>query len=260
MVSVHGYSWLLAAITADMVFLGMLDAPHAALHIAGLRTAEVVIGTASAIILAYLVGSAGAEPASVQLPGWSSLLDRHWRAVEHAAHAAFVVMAVPLAWALLDLPSLSQSAITVAAVMAVPISPDGDVHDEALINRGMHRLAGCLLGGIISLVCLALSITTFVLWLAILGGGVWLAAQLQNSKLGIGYVGTQAAVVFICMLVQGSGPPDALIPGISRLVGISGGLCMLLIASGANAIFRSYSGRPRNSWRCSNSTPKRSSR
>jgi hypothetical protein len=53
----------------------------------------------------------------------------------------------------------------------------------------------------------------------------------QGSRRGVGYVGTQGAMVFISTLVQGSGPPTSILPGIDRFAGIGGGLLILLMVS-----------------------------
>jgi uncharacterized membrane protein YccC len=97
------------------------------------------------------------------------------------------------------------------------------------MQRGIHRILGCLLGGIAGLACLALSVQSFGLWLLMLTAGVWAAAHVQGSTRGIGYVGTQAAVVFITTLVQDWGPPSSIFPGIERLAGIAGGLVILFV-------------------------------
>jgi uncharacterized membrane protein YccC len=230
-ISAYGYAWLLGAVTADMVFLSALAAPYSAPQVASYRTAEVVVGTLSAICVAYLFGPSGPKAATATESGWGGLFDHRWPELRHAIHAGLVVMIVPFAWAWLDLPDFSQSAITVAAVVAVPVAPDDATRHRALVARGLHRITGCFLGGILGLLCLALSITNLALWLGLLGCGIWLAAHLQSSRRGIGYVGTQAAVVFICMLIQGSGPPGSFVPGVSRLAGIAGGLVILMIAS-----------------------------
>jgi uncharacterized membrane protein YccC len=92
----------------------------------------------------------------------------------------------------------------------------------------MHRIIGCLSGGLAGLVCLALSIDDVLPWLVLLTGGTWIAAHVQASTRGISYVGTQGAVVFILTLVQGPGPPTNILPGIERIAGITGGLVILL--------------------------------
>ena len=79
--------------------------------------------------------------------------------------------------------------------------------------------------------CLALDVTSFPWWLAMIGGGVWVGMHVQIGKHGVGYVGTQAAFVFIVTLIQGAAPPDSIMPGVDRFAGITGGLGILLIVS-----------------------------
>jgi uncharacterized membrane protein YccC len=141
-------------------------------------------------------------------------------------------MMVPLVWRWLELPSLSQTAITVAAVMALPaLSNDAMADQQKIAERAVHRILGCLFGGVVGLSCLALSVESFLPWLLLLTAGIWIAAHVQASRLGVGYIGSQAAVVFILTLVQGRGPPLSILPGIERFAGITGGLLILLAIS-----------------------------
>jgi uncharacterized membrane protein YccC len=198
------------------------------------RTAEVVIGTLCAMLLARLVGpDADAVPVSPMpeslMPFWADLLGEQWPAVQHALRAGFGVMLVPLVWGWLDLPSLSQAAVTVAAVMAMPaLSSDPEADQRKVTERAIHRILGCLVWGLAGLACLALSVESFLPWMLMLTVGIWIAAHVQASERGIGYVGTQGAVVFISTLVQGPGPPTSILPGVERFAGITGGLLILL--------------------------------
>jgi uncharacterized membrane protein YgaE (UPF0421/DUF939 family) len=229
LVSPRGYAWLLGAVTIDMVLLAGLADPLSTLNVACSRTAEVTIGTLSAIIVAVLLAPR-AEPAPPPVaPGWSDLLGAQWPAVQHALRAGIGVTMVPLAWNWMELPSLSQTAITVAAVMAVPaLSNDAAKDRGKIVGRALHRILGCLLGGVAGMACL---IEDFMPWLFALTAGIWIAAHLQGSQRGIGYVGTQGAVVFISTLIQGLGPPASILPGIERFAGIAGGLAILLVVS-----------------------------
>jgi uncharacterized membrane protein YccC len=232
-VSRHGYAWLLGAVTAAMVLLAALGDPLSALDVACNRSAEVTIGTVAAILVALILApDAEDTPVRAPAPGWSDLLGAQWPSVEHALRAGIGVMLVPLVWSWLELPNVSQTAITVAAVMAVP-APSGDemANRQKIIERAIHRFLGCLLGGIAGLACLALSIESFLPWLLMLSAGIWIAAHVQGSRRGIGYVGTQGAVVFISTLVQGFGPPTDISQGIERFAGITGGLLILLLVS-----------------------------
>ncbi len=84
-----------------------------------------------------------------------------------------------------------------------------------------------------------LSIESFLPWLLMLMAGLWISAHVQASRRGIGYVGTQGAVVFISTLVQGWGPPASIAPGLDRFAGITGGLLILLAVSWLTAPSRS---------------------
>src|SRR6185312_7750182 len=140
------------------------------------------------------------------------------------------LMLVPLVWSFFDLPSLSQMAITIAAVMAVP-SFTGDIQldSRVVIQRAVQRMMGCFLGGLAALAVLLISIQQLLPWLATIAAWIWICGHIQGSRRGVGYVGTQAAIVFILTLVQGFRPPESILPGIERLAGMAGGLTILLL-------------------------------
>jgi uncharacterized membrane protein YccC len=231
-VSSHGYAWLLGAITANMVLLATLGDPATTLTVACNRVAEVTIGTAAAVLVSLLFSPEADAALAKPAPGWGDVFGAQWPSTQHALRAGASVMLVPWIWNWLALPSLSQTAITVAAVMAVPaISQDEAENRHKLTARAIHRLLGCLFGGVAGLVLLAFSFESFVPWLVSLGIGIWLCAHLQNSTRDIGYVGIQAAVVLILTLVQGAGPPSAIAGGLERFAGITGGLLILLVVA-----------------------------
>lgn len=239
LVSPHGYAWLLGAVTVDMVLLAALADPNSTLVVACNRVAEVTVGTVAALLVSILLArDAAASSVPASRPGWGDLFGAQWPAVRHALHAGFGVMLVPWIWNWLDLPSLSQTAVTVAAVMSVQsLSDDEAVNRQQVMTRGAHRIFGCFIGGAAGLVALAMSFESFLPWLVTLAAGIWLCAHVQNSARGIGYVGTQAAVVFIIMMIQQWGPPTELAAGIERFVGITGGLLVLTAASLAGSLW-----------------------
>ena len=232
LVSPHGYAWLFFGITTNLVLLSSLTAPLSALNLAVYRVAEVGVGTITAILVAICIAPDDPAPAAPPAPGWTDLLGRNWQAVLHAFRAAITIMLLPLIWSWLDLTSFSQMAITVAAVMAVPsLSADPNETARMVTQRALHRLLGCFLGGAAALGVLALSITEFLPWLAVLGAGVWLCGHIQASTRGIGYVGAQAGIVYIITLVQSWAPPDSITPGIDRFAGMTAGLTILLFVT-----------------------------
>ncbi|VTZ48916.1 conserved membrane hypothetical protein [Methylocella tundrae] len=230
--SPHGYAWLLGSITFNLIVLTSLTAPAGTFHFAAYRVIEVVIGVFAAVLLAFLLEPRDGGPEPAKPPGWRAVFGAHWPAALHALRSGVTVMLIPPVWAWFELPSLSQMAITIAAVMAVP-APSDTARDPGriMVVRAIHRLIGCSFGGLIALVCLALPLTQFLPWLMTLCAGVWVGSHVQASPRAIGYVGTQAAIVFIMTLVQGFGAPTSIWPGLERLGGIFFGLLLLLAVS-----------------------------
>jgi uncharacterized membrane protein YccC len=230
-VSPHGYAWLFTAITTNLVILMSLNHPLEAFHLAVYRVAEVLVGSAVAVLIASLMAPDGPPPIP-SAPGWTDLLGARWPAVLHGVRSGITVALVPIVWSWFELTEVSQMAISVAAVMAVPILSDHPVNQGRLIvTRALHRMIGCFFGGVAALAALAIPLTDVLPWIAVLSAGVYIGTYVQQSARGIGYIGTQAGLVFIITLVQGFGPPSTIWPGIDRLGGMMGGLAILLIVS-----------------------------
>ena len=173
-VSPHGLAWLFLTITAILVLLMSLNDPQLAFEIACNRVLEVAVGVVSAIITARLLQDWHAEPPPVA-PGWRHLLGAQWPAVLHGLRSAIAVVAVMLVWVLFDLPEVTEMAITVAVVMSAPVVAGTKLDTRhAVAQRSIFRFIGCLLGGVLALGCLALDVTSFPWWLAMLGAGVWI--------------------------------------------------------------------------------------
>lgn len=231
-VSPHGYAWLFTAVTFDLILLMSLDQPVLAFDLAYYRTTEVIIGSLTAVVAALLLAPEEPGPTAAPPPGWSDLLGARWPVVLHAIRSGITVALIPIVWSWFELYDFSQMAITVAVVMAVPILSDHPVDQGRLIvDRALHRLIGCILGGLAALACLRIPLTEFAPFMLVLAAGVYVGTYLQGSQRGVGYVGTQAAFVFIITLVQGFGPPTSIWPGIDRLGGTAGGLLILLVVS-----------------------------
>lgn len=214
-----------------MVLLSGLSDPLQAVTVACYRMFEVGVGVLSALIVANLLQDWHAD-LPPRTPGWRHLLDAQWPAFLHGIRSAIAVIGVLWIWILLDLPQVTTMALTISMVMAAPVVADGGLGSRrAIVVRSLHRLMGCLIGGTVALGCLALDVTSFPWWLALIGGGVWIGMHIQMGPHGVGYVRTQAAFAFIVTMVQGAAPRTSIMPGIDRFAGIAGGLGVLWIVS-----------------------------
>jgi uncharacterized membrane protein YccC len=232
MLSRYGYAWLFAGITAVMVLIMSLDDPAVALTVAFYRTAEVVVGTVAALVVASLLASNESLTAPPMPSGWTDFLGGRWPVVLHALRSGIAVALLPPIWNWLQLPSLSQVAVTVTAVVAIPsLAADPLSGGRLVATRGLHRLLGCFFGGLAGLAMLALSLGEFLPWLAALTAGVWIGTHVQASERGVGYAGIQGTVAFIMTLVQRAAPPQSIMPGTDRFAGIMCGITVLLVIS-----------------------------
>jgi uncharacterized membrane protein YccC len=230
LVSAQGYAWLFFGITFSLVVLMSLGEPQNALSFAYFRTVEVGIGTGTALIVALLLAPEGGEAAGSGAPGWTDLFGAQWPAVLHAARSGIAVAVIPYAWSWFYLPGVSQMAMTMASVLAVPhLSVHAMDDGQQIVEKAVQRLLGCAFGGALAVALLSLSLDTLLPWLLALFTGVWIGGFLQTSPRGTGYVGTQATVVFMIALIQGEGPPSSIVPALSRLVGIGCGLMTLFL-------------------------------
>ncbi|MEJ1978098.1 MAG: hypothetical protein WDN49_20265 [Acetobacteraceae bacterium] len=94
----------------------------------------------------------------------------------------------------------------------------------------MQRATGCLLGGSLALLTLALPLSqSFLPWLLLLMAGTWGAMQVQTGRHDISVVGAQAGIALIITLVQGWGPPASLLPAVERIAGMLGAIGLLLL-------------------------------
>ena len=242
----HGYAWLIGAVTACLIMLMSLDQPQIAFATAVNRVVEVGIGTAASLIVCSL----SPAPAGTAVPS-APLLDppplalwrRHYGTelqrwlpgkgplLLHACRGGITVMLMPALAEWIAPISPVAMGVTAVAVLAIPTTAAGQAASPVVIQRGVHRLIGCLIGALAGLACLAFVGSDFLLWIALLPPGVWLCSQIQTGTSGISYLGMQAMFAYVMSLVQGQGPPDTIAPGFERLVGVFGGLSILLIVT-----------------------------
>jgi uncharacterized membrane protein YccC len=232
LVSRHSYAWLLGGITAVMVVLGALDEPDRALNIAFYRSTEIVLGTSVALVVSRSFLPAGTRTVPTA-PGWGSLFEPRNIVLNHAFKAGLAVALVPPVWRIFALPNLSQMAISIGAVMAVPVlTASHEENRRAVIDRSVQRLVGCLAGGSIGLLVLSVAWSASLpLWLLVLMMGAAVGIQLETGRRDVKTFAIQAEVALILTLVQGWGPARSLLPAIERVFGMVGALLLLLAVS-----------------------------
>ncbi len=243
----YGYAWLVGAVTACLVILMSFDQPQQAFATAVNRVIDVMIGTAASLIVAGLMpvpADAAAVPAPALLePPPLSFWRRSYGAelqrwlppnaplVLHACRGGLTVMLLPALAEWIAPVSPVTIGVTAVVVMSIPTTAIFRSDSRAIIERGVHRLLGCLIGALAGLVCLAFIGSDFLLWIALIPPGIWLCSQIQTGTTGVSYIGMQAMFAYLMSMVQGQGPPDSIAPGFTRLVGVMGGLSILFVVT-----------------------------
>lgn len=228
LLSRYSYAWLLGGITVIIVVLGALDDPAQAPLLAFYRSAEIILGSLTALTVSLLLLPNEPGPAP-HAPGWRSLFGDHWHVLNHAVRTGLCIALVPVIWDIFALPNLSQMAISVGAVMAVPELTGEPARDNrAIAERAAQRITGGLLGGMIGLLIVHVSGSwPYAVWLLTITGLSGVAAELQSGPQGLSVAGPQAAIALILTTVQNWGPAISLAPGLERIAGMIAALTLL---------------------------------
>ena len=214
----YPYAWLLGAVTATMVVVQAAVTPAGLFDFAANRTAEIITGVITVAAMAVLI--LPRRPAAAPAPA-PALSPRELRAVTLVG--GLVLVAVMLAWQAFDLPQPMQMAITALVVL------DRDL--GALEHRGRQRVLGCALGAAYGLTAMMLGGESLMLWLGVLGIGLFLFSVLHHGGGPSAYVGTQGGLAVIITLVAGPAPPASILPVAERLAGASLGVLMLILVT-----------------------------
>jgi uncharacterized membrane protein YccC len=211
-----------------MVVLDKVE--HPANPLAGFvetRGLEVVAGTVACVIvsLASTFTLRRRWPAVRARPahghGWSPL------AFRHAAQGATALVILSALDTRFELPALAQSAITVMAVMLVPVTSLGASGLAPVSRRILYRFIGCAAGAALAAVFVLVaqgSAPILILGTII---GVALGRHIENGGKPIAYVGTQFVLAILIILVPDSYAHAHLGPAWERLAGIFIGMAVL---------------------------------
>ncbi|EAA8741673.1 FUSC family protein [Salmonella enterica] len=235
LVAKRGYVWVFFGITFSMVCMdGIQHGVSQINHFAYNRMLEICIGTSCCVIVSALstwfirprifsehIIKKGLFPLAYHRVWW------HRKAFFHAFQGAIAMMLVPLVWHDFGVMSLSQTVVTIMAVMAIPLSSlDLAVHPSSMKIR--HRLAGCLCGGMVAFVFISISYNFHALVLIFIAIGIFIGRSIENSRaLSFKYAGTQFSLGLLIVLTPDHYSLISVEPGVQRLLGIFAGVILL---------------------------------
>ncbi len=224
----RAYAWFLFGLTFEIVLLDKMANPSLAMfELARTRVVEVGAGT-----LACVIVSVGAALVS----GNDWLRNRkprpermRWNptAARHAAQAGIALGALPVLYHLTHMAELTQAAITIMAVMIVPVAGLGQSGLVPVSRRLLHRAIGCVAGGLLAIGVLLLAHGNVAVILAGTCFGLVIGRHLETGGKATQYLGMQFSIALLTALV-----PDSyaqIEPGIAieRLAGIAIGMALL---------------------------------
>ncbi len=224
----RSYAWLFVALTFGMILMDKLEAPrHSIAVFAATRMLEVAAGTFACVFVSALSNLTarrrwpGKRMAQAKAVGW------HPHALRHAAQGAAALAILPWLGVWWGAPQLGQSAISIVAVMLVPVSSLGTSGFAPVSRKLALRVAGCLAGaGLAGAVLFAAhhSATLLLLGTAI---GVIIGRHIENGSHNLAYIGTQFTLAILVTLVPDSYADAAIAPAFDRLYGILIGMAVL---------------------------------
>jgi len=224
----RAYAWLLFGLTFELILFDKLDHPHlATLDLAWTRFIEVAAGTLACVIVS--LGAALFSGAD-WLANRSPRPDRmRWNAhaARHAAQAALALALLPAIHALTGLPELAGAAITVMAVMIVPVAGIGQSGLAPVSRRLLHRAIGCVAGGLLAIAVLLVAQGNVAVIVAGTVLGLVIGRHLETGGAATAYVGLQFSLAVLTALVPDSYSAIDASLAWDRLVGIFVGMALL---------------------------------
>jgi uncharacterized membrane protein YccC len=183
---------------------------------------EIMVGVAVAYLVELTLTPLAQSSPVAPMPGvFAAPIDESLLAM--AITGGVATASIPKIWESLQLPGLDQTPITAFVILVA-------LHREPAWTA-LNRVIGCLLGGAYGLVCLRLVGDNTVLWLLLLFCGLYIFSHIKHGNAEISYSGHQAAVAAILSMVQGVSASPDILPAISRLVGMMGGIIVVIGAA-----------------------------
>ena len=231
--SKRSYAWLFVGLTFAMVLLDKLEHPHHALEaFVWTRILETVAGTLACVLISALSTFTLRRrwPAPPRPPtppfGW------HPEVARHAGQGAVALAMLPFLGAAVPIPELAQGAITIMALMLIPLSGIGKSGLVPVSRRIVLRVIGCICGAALAAAFLLLAhVSVHTAAPVLIAGtmlGVMLGRHIENGNSSLAYAGTQFTLAILVTLVPDSYVHADIEPGLTRLAGIMAGILLLV--------------------------------
>lgn len=224
----RSYAWLFTGLTFEMILLDKLGHPSLAITaFATTRVLEVGSGTVACVLVSTLSTLTarrrwpGVRSAPAQRIGWHPL------ALRHAAQGAIALAFLPPLGALLGIRELAQGAVSIMAVMMVPISSLGVSGLVPVTRKVTERIVGCLAGATSAALILVIAQGDPVVMILGTAAGVLIGRHIENGDHSHVYVGTQFTLAILVTLVPDNYTHAAISPSLDRLTGILIGMALI---------------------------------
>lgn len=224
----HSYAWFLTGLTFALVLLTHIEQPAVAVQsIVRTRVLEIVAGTGACVVVSLLsalslrrIWPAASEPIDAST-GWQP------RAARHAAQAGVGVALLPLVHTVWAQPAIGQAAITMLALMVVPLASIGTGGLRAVRARTVQRVLGCACGAAYGSAVLLGARGNVSTCLAATAIGAMLGRHVETGRHAWPYSGAQFTLAMLVTLVPDSYAHPDMHAGFARLLGVAVGIALL---------------------------------
>lgn len=224
----RAYAWLFVGLTFAMVLMDKVSEPHQALWpVMMTRMVETAAGTLACVIVSLLSGVTlrriwpAVRSPKVGDVGW------HSDAARHAAQGGVALAILAMLEQFTPLPDLSQAAVTIMAVMLVPVADIGASGLVTVSRRIAQRFVGCLAGAAMAATILFLAQGNPAVLIAGTALGVVIGRHIESGQHARRYVGTQFVLATLVTMVPDSFADADIRPSLQRLGGIMLGMIVL---------------------------------
>ncbi|WP_338468042.1 FUSC family protein [Novosphingobium sp. ZN18A2] len=223
----RAYAWFISGITFEMILLDALTHPaFDTWQVARTRLIEVAAGTAACVFVSITARAIARrewrKPSARPVPvRW------HPQAARHAAQAGIALAVLPAIARYWNVEVLPQVAVTIMAVMIVPVAglPSGGL--VPVSRRLLHRAMGCMAGGLLSLAFVLLARGDPAIILLGTAIGIMIGRHIENGPTQRAYIGLQFTLAVLVTLLPDNLSEAEITPALMRLAGILFGMAML---------------------------------